>query len=100
MDKLYVIICFNYFDQPLLGYNAYLLIVDHLTVLPSAQAQSYGSGPRHLVYALVYSRVYKKDLILMCIMSQLRTVFFVFASFESLTLSVRMQCRHWAVLRK
>ena len=94
LDKLYVIICLNYFDQLLLGYIAYLLIVNHLTVLPSAQAQSYGSGPRHLVYALVYSREYKKDLILMCIMSQLRTVFFVFASFESLTLSVRMQYRH------
>ena len=63
LDKLYVIICLNYFDQLLLGYIAYLLIVNHLTVLPSAQAQSYGSGPRHLVYALVYSREYKKDLI-------------------------------------
>ena len=101
MDKLYVSICLNYFDQLLLGYVAYLLFVNHLTVLPSAQAQSYGSGPRHLVYALVYSREYKKDLILLCIMSQLRTVFFfIFASFESLTLSVRMQYRHWAVLRK
>ena len=98
LDKLYVIICLNYFDQLLLGYIAYLLIVNHLTVLSSAQALSYGSGPRHLVYALVYSREYKKDLILKCIMSQLRTVFFVFASFESLTLSV--QYRHWAVLRK
>ena len=94
LDKHYVIICLNYFDQLLLGYIAYLLIVNHLTVLPSAQAQSYGSGPRHLVYALVYSREYKKDLILMCIMLQLRTVFFVFASFESLTLSVLMQYRH------
>ena len=101
LDKLYAIICLNYFDQLLLDYIAYLLIVNHLTVLPSAQAQSYGSGPRHLVYALVYSREYKKDLILMCNMSQLRTVFFfVFALFESLTLSVRMQYRHWAVLRK
>ena len=45
-------------------------------MLPSAQAQSCGNGPRHLVYALVSSREYKKDLILMCIMSQLRTVFF------------------------
>ena len=101
LDKLYVIICLNYFDLLLLGYIAYLLIVNHLTVLPSAQAQSYGSGPRHLVYALVYSCEFKKDLILMCIMSQLRTVFFfVFASFESLTLSVRMHYWHWAVLRK
>ena len=45
LDKLYVIICPNYFDQLLLGYIAYLLIVNHLTVLASAQAQSYGSGP-------------------------------------------------------
>ena len=94
LDKLYVIICLNYFDQLLLDYIAYLLIVNHLTVLLSAQAQSCRSGPRHLVYALVYSRKYKKDLILMCIMSQLRTVFFVFALFESLTLSMRMQYRH------
>ena len=64
-------------------------------MLPSAQAQSCGNGPRHLVYALVYSREYKKDLILMCIMSLLRTVFFfAFALFESLTLSVRIQ---WAI---
>ena len=27
LDKLYVIICLNYFDQLLLGYIAYLLIV-------------------------------------------------------------------------
>ena len=83
-DKLYVIIIFlNYFEQLLLGYIAYLLIVNHLTVLPSAQA--------HLVYALVYSREYKTDLILMFIMSQLRTVFFfVFALCEMLTLSARM----------
>ena len=67
MDKLYVIICLHYFDQLLLGYIVNLLIVNHLTVLPSAQAQSYGSGARHLVYALVYSREYKNDLILMCI---------------------------------
>ena len=39
---------------------------------------------RHLVYASVYSSEYNKDLILMFIMSQLRTVFFfVFALFES-----------------
>ena len=95
MDKLYVIIFLNYFEQPLLGYTAYLLIVNHLTVLPSAQAQCCGNGPRHLGYALVYSREYKKDLILMFIMSQLRTVFFfVFALFELFTLSVRMQYRH------
>ena len=68
LDKLYVIICVNYFDQLLLGYIAYLLIVNHLTVLPSAQAQSYGNGPRHLVYALVYSREYSKDLILKCVL--------------------------------
>ena len=67
LDKLCVIIFLNYFTQPLLGYIAYLLIVNHLTVLPSAQAHSCGNGPRHLVYALVYSREYKKDLILMCI---------------------------------
>ena len=42
---------------------------------------------RHLVHASVYSREYNKDLILIFIMSQLRTVFFVFALFESLTLS-------------
>ena len=93
MDKLYVIIFLNYFEQLLLGYIAYFLIVNHLTVLPSAQAQSCGNGPRHLAI-LVYSREYKKDLILMCIMSQLHTVFFVFALFVSLTLSVRMQYRH------
>ena len=70
------------FDK-LLGYIAHLLIVNHLAVLPSAQAQSCGNGPRHLVYALVYSREYNKDLILMCIMSQLSTVFFfVFALFQ------------------
>ena len=64
-------------------------------MLPSALAQSCGNGPRHLVYALVYSREYKKDLILMCMMSQLRTVFFVFALFEPLTLSERMQYRNY-----
>ena len=43
---------------------------------------------RHLVYASVYFCEYNKDLILMFIMSQLRTAFFfVFALFESLTLS-------------
>ena len=43
---------------------------------------------RHLVNASVYSREYNKDLILMLIMSQLRTalIFFVFTLFESLTL--------------
>ena len=95
LDKLYVIIFLNYFEQPLFGYIACLLIVNYITVLPSAQAQSCGNRPRHLVYALVYSREYKKDLILMCIMSQLRTVFFVFALFESLILSVRMQYRQY-----
>ena len=100
-DKLFVIIFLNYFEQPLLGYIADLLIVNHLTVLPSTQAQSCGNGPRHLVYALVYSREYKEDLLLMCILSQLRPVFFfVFALFESLTFSVRMQYRHYAVLCK
>ena len=77
--KLYVIIFHNYFEQLLLSYVAYLLVVNHHTVLPSAQAQSCANGPRHLVYALVYFREYKKDLILMCIMSQLRTVFFFVA---------------------
>ena len=57
LDKLYVIIFLNYFEQLLLGYIAYLLIVNHLTVLLSAQAQSCGNGPRHLVYALVFPRV-------------------------------------------
>ena len=95
IKKSFVIVFLNYFEQPLLGYIAYLLIVNHLTVLPSAQAQSYGNKPRHLVYALVYSREYKKGLILISIMSQLRTAFFfVFALFESLILSVRMQYRH------
>ena len=61
LDKLYVIIFPNYFEQLLLGYIAYFLIVNHLTVLPSAQAQSCGNGPRHPVNALVYSREYKKD---------------------------------------
>ena len=68
LDKLYVIIFLNCFEQLLLGYISYSLIVNHLTVLPTAQAQSCGNGPRHLVYALVYSREYKKDLILMYIM--------------------------------
>ena len=63
---LYVINFLSCFEQPLLGYIAYLLIVNHPTVLPSAHTQSCGNGPRHLVYALVYSREYKKDLILMC----------------------------------
>ena len=63
-------------------------------MLPSAQAQSSGNGSRHLVYALLYSREYKTDLLLMCIMSQLRTVFFVFALFKLLTLSVRMHYKH------
>ena len=86
LDKLYVIIFLNYFEQPLLSYVAYLLIGNHLAVLPNAQAQSCRNGPCHLVYALVFSHKYKKDLILMCVMSQLRTVFFfVFALFESLT---------------
>ena len=57
-------------------------------MLPNAQAQSCGNGPRRLVYVAVYSREYNKDLILMFIMSQLRTAsFFVIALFESLTLS-------------
>ena len=34
LDKLYVIIFLNCFEQLLLGYIAYLLIVNHLTVLP------------------------------------------------------------------
>ena len=46
LDKLYVIIFLNYFEQLLLGYIAYLLIVNHLTALPSAQARSCGNGPR------------------------------------------------------
>ena len=99
LDKLYVIIFLNYFEQPLFSYIAYLLIGNHLTVLPSAQAQSCRNGPCHLVYALEYSHEYKKDLILMCVMSQWRTVFFfAFALFESLTLSVQLQYRHEAVL--
>ena len=98
MDKLYVIIFLDYFEQPLPSYIAYLLIGNHLTVLPSAQAQSCRNGPCHLVYALMYSHEYKKDLILMCIMPQLRTVFCVFALFVSLTLSVQLQYRHKAVL--
>ena len=36
LDKLYVIIFLNYFEQLLLDYIAYLLIVNHLTVLSSA----------------------------------------------------------------
>ena len=32
LDKLYVIDFLNCFEQPLLGYIAYLLIVNHLTV--------------------------------------------------------------------
>ena len=43
------LIFLNFFEQLLLGYIAYLLIVNHLTVLPRAQAQSCGNGPRHLV---------------------------------------------------
>ena len=40
----------NYFEQPLLCYIAYLLLllcytVDHVTVLLKAQAQSGGNGP-------------------------------------------------------
>ena len=53
LDKLYVVIFLYYFQQLLLGYIAYMLIVNHLTVLPCAQAQSCGNGPRHLVYALI-----------------------------------------------
>ena len=34
------------------GFIAYLLIVNHHTVLPIAQAQSFENGPRHVVYAL------------------------------------------------
>ena len=56
-------------------------------MLPNAQAQSCGNGPRHLVYASVYSHEYNKDSILMFITSQLRTAFFVIALFKSLTLS-------------
>ena len=67
MDKLYVIIFLNYFEQLLVGYIAYFVIVNHLTVLPSAQVQSCGNGPRHLVYALVYSREYKKDFNVYCV---------------------------------
>ena len=35
LDKLYVIIFLNDFDQLLLSYIAYLLIVNHFTVLPN-----------------------------------------------------------------
>ena len=34
LDKLYVIIFLSHYDQLLLGYIAYLLIANHLTVLP------------------------------------------------------------------
>ena len=66
----------NYFEQSLLCYITYLLILNHLTMLPNAQAQSCGNGPRHLVYALVYSREYNRDLILLFIMSRLRSLLF------------------------
>ena len=57
-------------------------------MLPNAQAQSCENGLRYLVYASVYFREYNKDLILMFIMSQLRTAFLsVIALFKSLTLS-------------
>ena len=99
LDKFYVIAFLNYFEQPLLSYIAYLLIGNYPTVLPSAQTQSCRNGPCHLVYALEYSHEYKKDLMLMCVMSQMRTVFFfVFALFESLTLSLQLQYRYKAVL--
>ena len=45
LDKLYVIFFPNYFEQPLLCYIAYLLIVNHLTMLPNAQTQSCGNEP-------------------------------------------------------
>ena len=76
MDKLYTIFFLKYFEQSLLCYIAYLLIVHYLATLPNAQAQSCGNRPRHLVYALVYSREYHKDLILLFIMSQLRSLLF------------------------
>ena len=34
LDKLYEVIFLYYFEQLLLGYIAYMLIVNHLTVLP------------------------------------------------------------------
>ena len=45
LDKLHVIFFPNHFEQPLLCYIAYLLIVNHLTVLLNAQAQRCGNGP-------------------------------------------------------
>ena len=59
LDKHYVVF-FNNFEQPLLCYIAYLLISNHLTVLPNAQAQSRKNGPRAPLFRLhfgVFSRV-------------------------------------------
>ena len=78
MQLFFLIILNNY-------YWLYRLFSNRKSSYCVAQAQSCGNGPRHLAYALVYSREYKKDLILMCIKSQLRTVFFVFALFVSLS---------------
>ena len=93
LDKLYVIIFLSYYDQLLLGYIPYLLIVNHLTVLPRRKVTEITPAISFTLWCIL--REYKKDLILICIMLQLCTVFFfVFASFESLTLSMRMQYRH------
>ena len=47
LDKLYVIFFPNYFEQSLLiCYIAYLLIVNHLIVLPKAQVAEMGPPTR------------------------------------------------------
>ena len=77
LDKLYVlfflIILNNHYFAISLFANRRL---NYLTMLLNAQVQSCGNGPRHLVYALVYSRKYNKDLILLFFMSQLRSLLF------------------------
>ena len=44
LDKLYVVIFLYYFEQLLLGYIAYMLIVNHLTVLPRRKVAEMGSA--------------------------------------------------------
>ena len=79
LDKLYVIFLNNH--------HLFAICKSSYCVgqCPGAKLRKWA---RHLVYASVYSREYTKDLILMSIMSQLRTAFFfVLALFKSFTLS-------------
>ena len=55
LDKLCVIIFLNYFEQLLLGYIAYLLIVNHLTVLPRCKVAEMGPDISFMLWCVSVS---------------------------------------------